>query len=263
MATSVLWLPERLGVSFRGAYLDDGGDTAFAEAKCAGVPPGEPGGPPRRQRTPAPGPHGGVNGYNRLSVLEHRIPTLEAEIAQLERAGQDVAEKTTELKNLMDEAIKLPEDLKKLKEEVAKAKPPVDPAPDAPSTPSSQPSSNPQTAALPSNVAQASVDPRKFTDYIFKEGDPTGKGAAFRQLGYDNVNSPELVKMWEKQAADKYAKGEFNLGNKDQYGQRIDIEIEVPGIGDKAGSTSYMKSGWMIQADGSIKLNTPFSGYTR
>jgi hypothetical protein len=68
--------------------------------------------------------------------------------------------------------------------------------------------------------------------------------------------------MWEQQAAAKFAKGEYTLGKLDQYGQRINIEIEVRGIGDAAGKTSHMRSGWMIQSDGSIKLNTPFSGFT-
>jgi filamentous hemagglutinin len=58
-------------------------------------------------------------------------------------------------------------------------------------------------------------------------------------------------------------KGSFSLGRKDQYGQRIDIEIELAGIGDAKGKTSYLKSGWMIMKEGSIKLNTPFTGFTR
>ncbi len=69
--------------------------------------------------------------------------------------------------------------------------------------------------------------------------------------------------MWEQQAAAKHARGEYTLGKADQYGQRINIEIEVHGTGDAAGKTSYMQSGWMVLPDGNIKLNTPFSGFTR
>jgi filamentous hemagglutinin len=72
-----------------------------------------------------------------------------------------------------------------------------------------------------------------------------------------------LAATWEKQAAEKFSKGEYSLGKADQYGQRIDIEIVLPGKGSAAGQTSYLKSGWMIQQDGSIKLDTPFSGFTR
>jgi len=53
------------------------------------------------------------------------------------------------------------------------------------------------------------------------------------------------------------------LGKYDQYGQRIEIEIELKGIGDATGKKSYLKSGWLIQEDGSIKLNTTFTGFTR
>ncbi|HZO12828.1 MAG TPA: RHS repeat-associated core domain-containing protein [Polyangiaceae bacterium] len=103
----------------------------------------------------------------------------------------------------------------------------------------------------------------KFRDYIFKDGATHGKDKAFRNLGYGKEHSEQLADMWEKQAAEKFKNGQYTLGKADQYGQRVDIEIEVPGIGDAAGQTSHMRSGWMIQPDGTLKLNTPFSGYTR
>jgi filamentous hemagglutinin len=49
----------------------------------------------------------------------------------------------------------------------------------------------------------------------------------------------------------------------DQYGQRIDIEIILPEKADASGQISYLKSGWLIQSDGTIKLNAPFSGFAR
>lgn len=72
-----------------------------------------------------------------------------------------------------------------------------------------------------------------------------------------------MSKVWQQQAAEKYAQGEFKLGKADPYGQRVDIEIALPGKGLEVGKVSYLRSGWMIQADGSLKLNTPFSGFTR
>jgi RHS repeat-associated protein len=110
---------------------------------------------------------------------------------------------------------------------------------------------------------KATSDLRKFTEYIFKEGADHGKDKVFRGLGYGKEHSQQLAELWEKQAAEKYACGKYSLGKADQYGQRIDIEIELSGIGGAAGKTSYLRSGWMIQPDGSIKLNTPFSGFTR
>ena len=112
-------------------------------------------------------------------------------------------------------------------------------------------------------AGSATVDTRKFFDYIFKPGADHGKNTVFESLGYTADDSAALSKMWETQAAQKYAKGEYTLGKADQYGQRVDIEIALPGKGDAAGQTSYLRSGWMIQTDGSLKLNTPFSGFTK
>ncbi len=112
-------------------------------------------------------------------------------------------------------------------------------------------------------VVNATVDSRKFTDYLFKDGATHGKDVVYRNLGYGKEHSEALIKLYQEQAAKKYAAGQYTLGKKDQYGQRIDIEIELPGIGDAAGKTSYLRSGWMIREDGSITLNTPFTGFTR
>jgi hypothetical protein len=120
-----------------------------------------------------------------------------------------------------------------------------------------------QEASLRPSLGGANAPVSKFSEYIFKEGATHGKDAVFSRLGYSRVDSTELARVWEEQAAAKYAKGEFTLGKLDQYGQRIDIEIELHGKGTAASVTRYLRSGWMIQADGSITLNTPFSGYTR
>jgi filamentous hemagglutinin len=113
------------------------------------------------------------------------------------------------------------------------------------------------------SVTNAVADTRKFSGYIFKPGADHGKDAVFKSLGYTADDSAALSKVWQQQAAKKYAQGEFKLGKADQYGQRVDIEIALPGKGLEAGKISYLRSGWMIQADGSLKLNTPFSGFTR
>jgi hypothetical protein len=118
-----------------------------------------------------------------------------------------------------------------------------------------------QELRTPQEIVQ--IDPRKFSEYVFKPGDPSGKGAVFRQLGYSEGDVNPLTDMYRRQAMAKYKSQQYKLGLKDQYGQRIDIEIELQGVGAATGKTSYIRSGWLILADGSIKLNTPFSGYTR
>jgi hypothetical protein len=110
-------------------------------------------------------------------------------------------------------------------------------------------------------AAKATAPIEKFSNYIFKEGATHGKDAIFRGLGYGAEDSAQLAKMWQEQAAAKYAQGQYTLGKLDQYGQRINITIDVPGVGNAAGKSSSVTSGWMIRPDGSITLNTPFSGF--
>ena len=85
----------------------------------------------------------------------------------------------------------------------------------------------------------------------------------FRSLGYDASHSGSLAATYEQQALSKFSSGEFTLGKLDAYGQRINIGIELPGIGEAAGKTSYLNSGWMMLDENAIKLNTPFSGFTK
>lgn len=109
----------------------------------------------------------------------------------------------------------------------------------------------------------ATVEVRKFSHYIFAPGADHGKDVVFTSLGYAAGDSVTLARMYQQQASRAFAKGEYTLGRLDQYGQRVNIEIALPGRGAASGNTSYVRSGWMIQPDGSIKLNTPFSGFTR
>jgi len=111
---------------------------------------------------------------------------------------------------------------------------------------------------------KTSVAPgEKFRDYIFRADATHGKDRVFRSLGYDVSNSEDLARLFEQQAAIKFVQQDFTLGRLDEYGQRINIEIKLDGIGDHMGQSSYLISGWMIQRNGSITLNTPFSGFAR
>lgn len=114
-----------------------------------------------------------------------------------------------------------------------------------------------------SSQLRVNVPIEKFRDYIFKSGATHGKDRIFRSLGYGPEQAEELARIYREQAAVKYARGEYSLGVKDEYGQRIEIEIELRGVGNAAGQTSHLKSGWMIQPDGNVRLNTPFTGFTR
>jgi len=112
-------------------------------------------------------------------------------------------------------------------------------------------------------AGKATVDSRKFSEYVFKDGAAHGKDAVFKNLGYSAKDSELLAQIYQEQGAAKYASGNYTLGKLDDFGQRINIEIELYGIGNAAGKTSYINSGWIIRPDDTISLNTPFSGFTR
>jgi hypothetical protein len=114
-----------------------------------------------------------------------------------------------------------------------------------------------------SNTGKAIVDVRKFSEYIFKPNATHGKDIVFKKLGYSERDSALLTEIYQKQAAQKLANGEYTLGMKNDFGQRINIEIRLEAIGEASGKVSYVKSGWMMKDDGAISLNTPFSGFTK
>ena len=98
----------------------------------------------------------------------------------------------------------------------------------------------------------------KFNKYIFHPDINVNKGkkALFESWGYDILDSKWLQEEFCRQALDKYSSGEFTLNKLNEYGQRINIEIELP---RKNGSGIVtFQSGWMVYPNGLIKLTTPY-----
>jgi hypothetical protein len=112
--------------------------------------------------------------------------------------------------------------------------------------------------------AIASVDPNKFSGYIFGEKyRDNGKMDIFTGLGYTVEDAADLTSIYQKQGQLKYNDGYYTFDLTNQYGQRVTIEIELPGVRTATGKTSYIQSGWMIENDGSIRLLAPFSGFRK
>ena len=61
----------------------------------------------------------------------------------------------------------------------------------------------------------------------------------FKSLGYTKLHSDTLAEIYLNQGKEKFGKRDFSLGKKDRYGQRIAIEIVLPGIGESEGKTAY------------------------
>lgn len=106
----------------------------------------------------------------------------------------------------------------------------------------------------PNVTAFATCDIKKFTHYIFADGDKSdGKRNLFEHFGYYKEDSEYLQKEFESQAIKKYCKGEYRLGKLNEHGQRISIEITLV----KNNVVFNVVSGWMVYPNGSIVLTTP------
>lgn len=98
----------------------------------------------------------------------------------------------------------------------------------------------------------------KFVDYIFDALKTPSKKALFESWGYSKIDSKWLQEEFCRQAKEKYMNGNFEMGEINNYGQRISIEIILPRR-DKEGTVKFI-SGWMVYPDGEIVNTTPYGG---
>lgn len=108
----------------------------------------------------------------------------------------------------------------------------------------------------PTSQAVANCTLSKFTEYIFKPDNSKGKTELFESWGYTIEDSENLKCEFEKQAKEKYLKGDYSLQLLNKYGQRITIAIELK----TANKNVKIKTGWMVHPLGLITCATPFSG---
>ena len=103
-------------------------------------------------------------------------------------------------------------------------------------------------------------DYSKFDPYLFNtHGKYTHtKEKLFAQWGYTVADARWLQSEMEQQAIKKYCSGDYELGKLDAFGQRLNIRIEIPRK-DGTGMVSFL-SGWMVEPNGKLKLNTPYGG---
>ena len=114
--------------------------------------------------------------------------------------------------------------------------------------------------AMVLNYAQATSNYKKFDPYLFNTNRAYfhGKEKMFEQWGYAVEDAKWLQAEMERQAREKYINGEYTLGKLDVFGQRIKITIEIP---KRTGQgVASFTSGWMVQPEGKLTLNTPYGG---
>jgi len=120
------------------------------------------------------------------------------------------------------------------------------------------PGSNPSSTWNP-QAPQTIRAIRTFTDYLFKPGATHGKDAIFRSLGI-GPEDRSVVDDFFRQASQRYSARDFVMGLADQYGQRINVPIDLHG---PTGQSATIMTAWMVKPDGSLSLSSPYTGRVR
>lgn len=117
--------------------------------------------------------------------------------------------------------------------------------------------SEPLSFSTVMNQASSRCPIQKFSAYIFNpKYDYNGKRALFEAWGYSKMDAEMLQREFERQALEKYIRGDYELGKLNEYGQRINIPIDLERKNTE--KTIQFISGWMVCSNGLIKLNTPY-----
>ena len=98
----------------------------------------------------------------------------------------------------------------------------------------------------------------KFTNYVFNVGNDEGKNALFESWGYSIQDAEYIKREIERQALLAYQCGEYILGSRNEYGQRINTVIHLKRR-DTGEEVSFV-AGWMSYPDGRLVLITPYGG---
>ena len=96
--------------------------------------------------------------------------------------------------------------------------------------------------ALP-NVENATIDPRKLTEYALNPDHPVGghKAKVFNSaLGYNQSNAESFM----NQIYAKLPQCEAKIGVLDVYGQRFTVDIPITGPN---GNTVIVRTGWIVR----------------
>ncbi len=118
----------------------------------------------------------------------------------------------------------------------------------------------PKSTLTVQREAKAVSPNEKFISYILDKNHPHNKGRAamFESWGYTKKDSDWLAEEYSRQAKKKYVAGEYVLGDLNEHGQRINIQIAIPRR-DGIGIVTF-KTGWLVDPCGKIRLVTPYGG---
>ena len=113
-----------------------------------------------------------------------------------------------------------------------------------------------KTEPIGAITATARCRESKVEGWIFNPLVPSGKKELFYEWGYSIIDKDWLISEYIRQGKEKYERGDFTLHKLNEYGQQINIIIELPRK-DRIGTVTFT-SGWMVYPNGVIELVTGF-----
>ena len=60
-----------------------------------------------------------------------------------------------------------------------------------------------------------------------------------------------------------YFYGNYYIQSLTNYGCKINLQIDIPGINEKSGKVYKIETNYMIFPEGKIKMNTPIGGWQK
>lgn len=93
-------------------------------------------------------------------------------------------------------------------------------------------------------VTYLQIDYRKLTEYALNPDNPKGRHKAFmfqQHLGYSQNNYESLLRQIQEKALD----AEAIPADRDEYGQRYQVDLEIRGVND--GQKEIVRTGWIVK----------------
>lgn len=124
-----------------------------------------------------------------------------------------------------------------------------------------QPIANPQNRDV--KIVNKTIDKRnvfldKITVYIKKK-----KPDWFYGWGYTDKDTQLYADTFAEKIKQEYIKGNYKIYKHDKFGVGINVFIDFPGSGAKAGHIYSIKSGWTVYPDWQLKPNTLIAGWNK
>ena len=102
------------------------------------------------------------------------------------------------------------------------------------------------------------IIPEKKLDYLFNK-----KGDWAESMGYHKNDYDSFVKELLQKTKEAYFYGNYYIINHTNYGCKINLNIDIPGVNEKLGQIYKIKTNYMIFPNGKLKMNTPLGGWQK